>query len=196
MNTPQSFSSWMTTHESECRNLVKLIFAANKGAVRFGIDADDLWHETFRRLSKSDQMIASLLDLCGLVKTIATRIVCDKARRYAVRKPLFDKPEVTTTSGDFFDDPADPGHTPDEAILSEEQMQLLHDIAVGDHAVSAIFRAICELVDADIPASVTNISRHLGTPYGQVRAAHIKLQRLIRMAMTAGHIGIAKEWLS
>ena len=186
----------MTTHESDCRNLVKRIFAANKGAVRFGIDADDLWHETFRRLSKSDQMIASPLDLCGLVKTIATRIVCDKARRYAIRKPLFDKPEVTTLSEDFFDEPADPHRTPDEAMLAEEQMQLLHDIAVGDPAVSAVFRAICELIDADIPASVANISRHLGAPYGQVRATHMKLQKLIRAAMTAGHIGIAKGWLS
>lgn len=183
----------MTTHESECRNLIRCIFARNRGAVRFGLDADDLWHETYQRLVKSNRIISSPLDLCRLVKTVGTRIIYDKARRYALRKPLFDKPEVASTAKDLFDEPADLHLTPAEAVLSEEQIQLLHDVAAVDPTTYAVFTAIGELVDANIPASVANISRCLGKPYAKTRAAHLQLQKLIRLAMAEGRLESA--WL-
>lgn len=193
MNNSQNFSAWILTHESECRTLVRRLFAGNKGVVRFGIDADDVWHETFRRISQSDPKVNSSMELFGLVKTIATRIVCDKARRYALRKPLFDKPEVMT-AGDFVEDPADSKLTPDEVALSEEQITLLHDLAASDAATKAIFDTICELIDRNIPATVANISRHLSQPYTKVRKAHLKLQRLIRNDKNNGQIATTKIW--
>lgn len=133
------------------------------------------------------------MELFGLVKTIATRIVCDKARRYALRKPLFDKPEVMA-AGDFVEDPADSKLTPDEVVLSEEQITLLHGLAASDAATKAIFDTICELIDRNIPATVVNISRHLSQPYAKVRKAHLKLQRLIRSGMNNGQIATTKIW--
>lgn len=195
MTTPQKFSSWMLTHESECRNLVRYLFVNNRGAIRFGLDADDVWHEAFRRLSGSDRLIGSSRDLSGLVKTTAARIICDLARRYAIRRPLFDKPEITSTRS-FSDDPRDPHPSPEDVVLSEEQVTLLSDVAASDPAAEAVFNAICDLIDSDVAASIANISRHLHIPYGKVRKAHLKLQKLIRSAIREGRLEAKTNWLS
>ena len=183
----------MATHESDCRNLVRRLFANNKGALRFGIEADDVWHETFRRLSQSDRSFDCLSELFGLVKTVASRIVCDKARRYALRKPLFEKPENPGV-GDYFEDPIDSHHSPDEAVLSEEQITLLRDVVASDPAAEAVFYTVCELIDSNVTASIANISRHMGLPYSRVRKAHLKLQRLIQAATLNGRIAGVTRW--
>ena len=177
------FTEYFPQNEAACRNLVRRLHHPSSGWAKL-IEADDIWHDSFRKLATRNPDVENERSLFRLVKKTALNFIKDMGRRLARRKPLFEIPlpnsSVRSLIGSSMDTVVTKEPSPSRQAVLSEQLSMVEDVVSKDTEFEKICGALIELGSSDKPLKYAKIGRYVHMSAKQVSKSMKRLRSMTR----------------